>query len=64
MFPSKVETIGDAYMVVGGLPTVDVNHAEHIADQAIDMMECVKKVKHPYTGRVGDVQVMRRSLKR
>lgn len=33
----KIKTIGDAYMVVGGLPTPKPNHAEAIADMALDM---------------------------
>ena len=31
----KVETIGDAYMVVGGLPTSDPNHAQQVANFAV-----------------------------
>ncbi|MCS6794271.1 MAG: PAS domain S-box protein [Oscillatoriaceae bacterium SKW80] len=33
----KIKTIGDAYMVVGGLPTPRKNHAEAIANMALDM---------------------------
>ncbi|CBN57402.1 MULTISPECIES: adenylate/guanylate cyclase domain-containing protein [Kamptonema] len=33
----KIKTIGDAYMVVGGLPTQRSDHAETIAQMAIDM---------------------------
>lgn len=33
----KIKTIGDAYMVVGGLPTPRSDHAETIAQMAIDM---------------------------
>lgn len=33
----KIKTIGDAYMVVGGLPTPRSDHAEAIAQMAIDM---------------------------
>ncbi|MGD1809231.1 ammonium transporter [Dapis sp. BLCC M126] len=35
----KIKTIGDAYMVVGGLPKPMENHAEAIALMAIDMLE-------------------------
>ncbi|HLO51671.1 MAG TPA: adenylate/guanylate cyclase domain-containing protein [Kamptonema sp.] len=33
----KIKTIGDAYMVVGGLPTPRSDHADAIAQMAIDM---------------------------
>ena len=33
----KIKTIGDAYMVVGGLPTRRADHAEAIAEIALDM---------------------------
>jgi class 3 adenylate cyclase len=35
----KIKTIGDAYMVVGGLPNRSTNHAESIAEMALDMQE-------------------------
>jgi adenylate cyclase len=37
----KIKTIGDAYMVVGGLPTPRADHAEAIADMALDMLAAV-----------------------
>lgn len=37
----KIKTIGDAYMVVGGLPMPQPNHAEAIAKMALDMQEIV-----------------------
>ncbi len=33
----KIKTIGDAYLVVSGLPVPDANHAEHIVRAAIEM---------------------------
>ncbi|XP_022246237.1 retinal guanylyl cyclase 2-like isoform X2 [Limulus polyphemus] len=41
----KVETIGDAYMVVGGLPEVIPNHAEEIATMALDLLHVCGKFK-------------------
>ncbi len=35
----KIKTIGDAYMVVGGLPTPHPNHVEAVAEMALDMQE-------------------------
>lgn len=35
----KIKTIGDAYMVVGGLPQPRKDHAEAIAEMALDMLE-------------------------
>lgn len=35
----KIKTIGDAYMVVGGLPTPRADHAEAIAQMALDMQQ-------------------------
>jgi class 3 adenylate cyclase len=37
----KIKTIGDAYLVVGGLPTPRPNHAEAIAEMALDIQTVV-----------------------
>ena len=37
----KIKTIGDAYMVVGGLPTPRDDHAQAIAEMALDMQAAV-----------------------
>ncbi|MEG4529095.1 adenylate/guanylate cyclase domain-containing protein [Microcoleus sp. D2_18a_D3] len=37
----KIKTIGDAYMVVGGLPIPRPDHAEAIAEMALDMQEAI-----------------------
>ena len=34
----KIKTIGDAYMVVGGVPTPDAQHAQAVMAMAIEMM--------------------------
>ncbi len=36
-----METIGDAYMVVSGLPTLFEHHATEIADMALAILSCV-----------------------
>jgi PAS domain S-box-containing protein len=38
----KIKTIGDAYMVAGGLPTPREDHAEAIADMALDMQQSLE----------------------
>ncbi|MCG9887062.1 MAG: DUF3365 domain-containing protein [Cyanobacteria bacterium] len=39
----KIKTIGDAYMVVGGLPDKRDDHAEAIAEMALDMLTAAAK---------------------
>jgi len=40
----KIKTIGDAYLVVGGLPTLRPDHAEAIANMALDMQLAIAKL--------------------
>ncbi|WP_326520958.1 adenylate/guanylate cyclase domain-containing protein [Leptothoe kymatousa] len=47
----KIKTIGDAYMVVGGVPAPMANHAEAVMAMAIDMQRAVKR--HPFKLRIG-----------
>ncbi|MBD2125740.1 response regulator [Microcoleus sp. ZQ-A2] len=53
----KIKTIGDAYMAVGGLPIPQSNHAEAIAEMAIDMLDVVAQFQgdtdQPLTMRIG-----------
>ncbi len=39
----KIKTIGDAYMVAGGLPSPQANHAEAIAEMAFSMQRAIAK---------------------
>ena len=39
----KIKTIGDSYMVVGGLPSAREDHAEAIANMALDMQKAIRK---------------------
>ena len=53
----KIKTIGDAYMVAAGLPTSRPDHAEAVADMAIDALEMIARFsdeqKVPLKVRVG-----------
>ncbi|AMW27659.1 transporter substrate-binding protein [Arthrospira platensis] len=53
----KIKTIGDSYMVVGGLPTPVENHAEAIAHMALDMQREIVRFRRqdgePFNLRIG-----------
>lgn len=40
----KIKTIGDAYMVAGGLPEEQADHALAVADMALGMIEAVRQI--------------------
>lgn len=41
----KIKTIGDSYMVVAGLPYPRADHAEAIAEMALDMQQAIAKYR-------------------
>ena len=47
----KIKTIGDAYMVVGGLAENRLNYADHVADMALEMIELTRS--DPQMRRLG-----------
>ena len=53
----KIKTIGDAYMVVGGLPEPRADHAHAVADMALAMVEAVERINRdlpiPLQMRIG-----------
>jgi len=53
----KIKTIGDAYMVVGGLPMPRQDHAEAVADMALDMRQAIARLhdecEDRFTIRIG-----------
>lgn len=53
----KIKTVGDAYMVAGGLPIPQSNHAEAVADMALEMLEAISQFQrvdhHPFQLRIG-----------
>ena len=40
----KIKTIGDAYMIASGVPVARDDHAEVVADLALEMMQCVARL--------------------
>jgi class 3 adenylate cyclase/CheY-like chemotaxis protein len=51
----KIKTIGDAYMVVGGLPVARTDHAEAVADMALDMRRAMAR----FNAEQGELFTMR-----
>ncbi len=53
----KIKTIGDAYMVVGGLPIHRVDHAQAVANMALDMRAAIQRISNlsqePLSIRIG-----------
>lgn len=53
----KIKTIGDAYMVVSGVPEPRTDHAETIAEMALDVLNAVEKYNinngHIFKVRIG-----------
>jgi class 3 adenylate cyclase len=49
----KIKTIGDAYMVVGGLPMVRADHAYQTAQTALDMITAIEPFAPDIRVRIG-----------
>ena len=53
----KIKTIGDAYMVAGGIPNKEPYHAEKVAEFALEMIKAIQKYKenngYPIQLRIG-----------
>ena len=53
----KIKTIGDAYMVAGGLPRIRPDHVEAVAEMALDMQRVITRFRRvdgkPFYLRIG-----------
>jgi class 3 adenylate cyclase len=52
----KIKTIGDAYMVVGGLPTPRDDHVEAVCNMALDMLAVLEK-RRERTGQALNIRI-------
>ncbi len=52
----KIKTIGDAYMAVSGLPTPCSNHAQAIAQMALDMQDAIASYNNT-TGKAFKIRI-------
>ncbi|MCX6928700.1 MAG: response regulator [Verrucomicrobia bacterium] len=48
----KIKTIGDAYMVAGGIPVPRSDHAEAVAQMAIDMLDEIQRFNRSYNASI------------
>ncbi|KAL3204156.1 hypothetical protein MRX96_011827 [Rhipicephalus microplus] len=53
----KVETIGDAYMVVSGAPEPEPNHSEKVCEMGLAMVKVIGDLKDPSTGKSLKIRV-------
>lgn len=53
----KIKTVGDAYMVVGGIPIPKPDHAQAVAEMALDMQQAIAefstRIEEPLNIRIG-----------
>jgi len=49
----KIKTIGDAYMVCGGIPSAREDHAQAVCEMAVRMRDCVAELGEDLAVRIG-----------
>lgn len=59
----QVETIGDAYMAVGGLHQTGFDHGRWVTAMGIEMINLAKNVNIPRTNKNIEVRTVHISLK-
>jgi adenylate cyclase len=52
----KIKTIGDAYMVAGGIPVARPDHAQIVAEMALDMQQAIAQFNHK-TGEAIEIRL-------
>lgn len=52
----KIKTIGDAYMVAGGMPVARSDHAQTVASMALDMLSTVERISDEIGERI-DIRI-------
>ena len=53
----KVETIGDAYLIVAGCPVKVTNHASRICDISLDMIDAFAMLRYPGMTKAIDIRI-------
>ena len=53
----KIKTIGDGYMLASGVPAVNDNHAQNMADMAMAMFESLKEFNKKYSNNSFQIRV-------
>ncbi|WP_241548255.1 adenylate/guanylate cyclase domain-containing protein [Leptospira yasudae] len=53
----KIKTIGDAYMVVAGIPIWDEAHADAAMQMAIEMQKFTKTMRDPSSGKILRIRI-------
>lgn len=53
----KIKTIGDAYLAVGGLPVIDIAHAEHAVCAALDILAFMQQRKQQLGDKTFDIRI-------
>lgn len=56
-FSLQVETIGDGYMLAGGIPDRTPKHADNVADMALEMLRVIESIPNPDDSEGGHLKI-------